>query len=141
MLVSTVAWFFCDVPPLPKNISPLDILKNDGSVISQAAMMEMAGIQYLALLIWHLVEGILLHVWGTTPGKALTTLPNLQIERLSEEHATVRIIDGGSPLEPGDLVRILPNHACVVSNLVDQAWLVGEDGVCALPIAARGKIA
>ena len=28
------------------------------------------------------------------------------------------------PLGPGDRVRVLPNHACVVSNLVDQAWLV-----------------
>jgi hypothetical protein len=29
----------------------------------------------------------------------------------------------------------------VVSNLVDQAWLVEGDEVSALPIAARGRIA
>lgn len=66
---------------------------------------------------------------------------DLVIERLSEEHATVRATNGETPLEPGDLVRILPNHACVVSNLVDQAWLVDGTDVSALPIAARGRIA
>jgi D-serine deaminase-like pyridoxal phosphate-dependent protein len=64
---------------------------------------------------------------------------NLTIERLSEEHATVKVT-GNTPLEPGDRVRIIPNHSCVVSNLVDQAWLVDGDAVEALPIAARGRI-
>ena len=37
---------------------------------------------------------------------------------------------GDSPrFEPGDLVRIVPNHSCVVSNLVDSAWLVDGDQV------------
>jgi D-serine deaminase-like pyridoxal phosphate-dependent protein len=65
---------------------------------------------------------------------------NLLIERLSEEHATVRVTDGSTPLEPGDRVRVVPNHSCVVSNLVDQAWLVDGEAVVPLPIAARGKI-
>jgi D-serine deaminase-like pyridoxal phosphate-dependent protein len=77
---------------------------------------------------------------GNGPGDPLTILPNLLIERLSEEHATVRVTDGATPLEPGDLVRILPNHSCVVSNLVDQAWLMDGGGVCALPIVARGRL-
>jgi D-serine deaminase-like pyridoxal phosphate-dependent protein len=65
----------------------------------------------------------------------------LTIERLSEEHATVRVT-GDSPLAPGDLVRVVPNHACVVSNLVDEAWIVsGEEVVDRLRIAARGRIA
>jgi D-serine deaminase-like pyridoxal phosphate-dependent protein len=66
--------------------------------------------------------------------------PNLLIERLSEEHATVKVVDGTTPLEPGDRVRIIPNHSCVVSNLVDQAWLVDGNDAEALPIAARGRI-
>jgi D-serine deaminase-like pyridoxal phosphate-dependent protein len=41
----------------------------------------------------------------------------------------------------GDLVRIVPNHSCVVSNLVDHVWLVdGEQVVERLPVAARGRI-
>ena len=65
---------------------------------------------------------------------------NLVIERLSEEHATVKALSRSTDLEPGDRVLIIPNHSCVVSNLVDQAWLVEGDVVKPLPIAARGKI-
>jgi D-serine deaminase-like pyridoxal phosphate-dependent protein len=64
----------------------------------------------------------------------------LTIERLSEEHATVRVA-GSTPLEPGDRVRVLPNHSCVVSNLMDAVRLVEGDRVIeTLPIAARGRI-
>lgn len=65
---------------------------------------------------------------------------NLLIERLSEEHATVKALNGSTSLEPGDRVRIVPNHSCVVSNLVDQAWLVDGDAIEPMPIAARGRI-
>jgi D-serine deaminase-like pyridoxal phosphate-dependent protein len=38
-------------------------------------------------------------------------------------------------------VRILPNHACVVSNLFDAVYLVsGEEVVDILPVAARGRV-
>ena len=64
----------------------------------------------------------------------------LTIERLSEEHATVRVA-GSTTLEPGDRVRVLPNHSCVVSNLVDAVRLVHDDRVIdTLPVAARGRI-
>jgi D-serine deaminase-like pyridoxal phosphate-dependent protein len=67
--------------------------------------------------------------------------PSLVMERLSEEHANVRVTNGSHALEPGDLVRIVPNHSCVVSNLVDAAWLV-EGSVVAerLEVSARGCI-
>ena len=67
---------------------------------------------------------------------------SLSIERLSEEHATVRVTNGSCSLVPGDLVRVLPNHSCVVSNLVDCVWLVsGTDVVDQLEVSARGRIA
>ena len=72
--------------------------------------------------------------WAREVDEALT------IERLSEEHATVRAA-GGTPLQPGDRVRVLPNHSCVVSNLVDVVRLVeGDEVVDTLPVAARGRI-
>jgi D-serine deaminase-like pyridoxal phosphate-dependent protein len=65
----------------------------------------------------------------------------LEIERLSEEHATVRVT-GGTRLEPGERVHVLPNHSCLVANMVDEVVLVeGERVVDKLPVAARGKIA
>jgi len=66
---------------------------------------------------------------------------SLVVERLSEEHATVRVLDGDSSLATGSLVRIVPNHSCTVSNLVDMIWLLdGERVVDRLPVAARGRI-
>ena len=85
--------------------------------------------------------------FDAVPGYGVVLMPGgraidgtLVIERLSEEHATVRA-NGGTPLEPGDRVRILPNHACVVVNMVDEVLLVeGDHMVDRLPVAARGKI-
>jgi D-serine deaminase-like pyridoxal phosphate-dependent protein len=65
----------------------------------------------------------------------------LTIERLSEEHATVKVL-GRTRLEPGDRVRVLPNHSCTVSNLADEIQLVDGDAVIeTLPVAARGRTA
>ncbi|MBF85311.1 MAG: hypothetical protein CL489_12710 [Acidobacteria bacterium] len=66
---------------------------------------------------------------------------SLLITRLSEEHGVVEVQRGGTTLEPGDRVRVLPNHSCVVSNMVDTVQLVdGSTIVETLPIEARGKI-
>jgi D-serine deaminase-like pyridoxal phosphate-dependent protein len=87
--------------------------------------------------------------FGETPGygvilrdlSAHEPEPSLLIERLSEEHATVRVIAGHTSLSIGTLVRVVPNHSCVVSNLVDAVWLVeGQRVVSQLPVAARGRI-
>ena len=65
---------------------------------------------------------------------------SLIVERLSEEHATVRTT-GRCQLRTGDLARVLPNHSCVVSNLVDYVQLVeGLDVLETLRVEARGKI-
>jgi D-serine deaminase-like pyridoxal phosphate-dependent protein len=65
---------------------------------------------------------------------------SIVIERLSEEHANARVTPD-CPLRVGDRVRILPNHSCVVTNLMDEIPLVeGTAIVDVLPIAARGKI-
>ncbi len=65
----------------------------------------------------------------------------LTMERLSEEHATVRAA-GPCALTPGDRVHVIPNHACLVANLVDEVLLTeGDTVVDRLPVAARGKIA
>jgi D-serine deaminase-like pyridoxal phosphate-dependent protein len=87
--------------------------------------------------------------FGPTPGYGVvlrdleSSEPDdtLLIERLSEEHATVRVLSGDCALEPGNLVRVLPNHSCVVSNLVDCVRMVdGLTVVDTLPVSARGKI-
>jgi len=80
--------------------------------------------------------------YGLVFDSVSATVPDasIVIERLSEEHATVRVQDSCT-LKPGDRVRILPNHSCVVTNLMDEVLLAEGDGVGGtLSIAARGRI-
>jgi len=59
---------------------------------------------------------------------------------LSEEHGVVEVARGES-FRIGDRVRILPNHACVVSNLHDRVLGVRGDRVeTELLVAARGQV-
>lgn len=64
---------------------------------------------------------------------------SILIERLSEEHATAKV-PAACPLRPGDRVKIIANHACVVTNLTDELLLIeGLAVVDRIPVAARGK--
>lgn len=69
----------------------------------------------------------------------LPACPEVLVSGLSEEHGILRS-DTGLP-EIGDRVRIVPNHACVVSNMFDTVYLVsGKRVLDALPVAARGRV-
>lgn len=75
-------------------------------------------------------------LYGTVKG-----YPNLEIWRLNEEHATVRIAGDGPLPEIGDKVEIIPNHACAVMNLHDSFIAVSNDEVIGeFAIQGRGKI-
>lgn len=64
----------------------------------------------------------------------------LSITRLSEEHATVTILDGGSLPAVGDKVEVIPNHACTTVNLYDRFFVVrGGQVLEEYRIEARGK--
>ena len=66
--------------------------------------------------------------------------PQLEIERLSEEHGILRADDNLS-IEIGDRLMIIPNHACTVTNLFDEAYVVKENRIHACwKIVARGKV-
>ncbi len=65
--------------------------------------------------------------------------PDIAIESLSEEHGTLRAEVIG--LRVGDRVRIVPNHACVVSNMLDRVELIrGDRHEATAPVAARGRV-
>jgi D-serine deaminase-like pyridoxal phosphate-dependent protein len=64
---------------------------------------------------------------------------DIRIDQLSEEHGRL-VSDGPIGLKVGDQVRIVPNHACVVTNMVDQVYFMTEGHVSgAAPVAARGR--
>lgn len=65
--------------------------------------------------------------------------PDIRIASLSEEHGVLHAEKIG--LTVGERVRIVPNHACVVSNMLDRVELVrGARHVGAAPVVARGKV-
>ncbi|AKR58421.1 alanine racemase [Devosia sp. H5989] len=67
--------------------------------------------------------------------------PDARIVGLSEEHGTIDL--SGSDKKPaiGERLRIIPNHACVVSNLFDNVTLISGDQVVeTVPVAARGRV-
>lgn len=67
--------------------------------------------------------------------------PDACIKALSEEHAHVDVSSCTRKPTVGEVVRIIPNHTCVVSNLFDE-MVFHRDGIvtCILPVAARGRI-
>jgi D-serine deaminase-like pyridoxal phosphate-dependent protein len=63
-----------------------------------------------------------------------------RLDKLSEEHGVIAV-EPGESFRVGERVRILPNHACVVTNLHDRLWGVRGDRVeDELPVAARGRV-
>jgi len=65
---------------------------------------------------------------------------DLVIDQLSEEHGRI-VSDGPIGLKVGDRLRIIPNHACVVANMLDHVELVqGESSAGSAKVAARGLV-
>jgi D-serine deaminase-like pyridoxal phosphate-dependent protein len=64
--------------------------------------------------------------------------PTWQLVKLTEEHAIVQVPENEN-ITIGERVRIIPNHVCVVTNLIDQfVTLRGDDVVGTLKVVARG---
>ena len=67
--------------------------------------------------------------------------PDAAIVSLSEEHGVVDLSNSKAKPEIGEMVRIIPNHVCPVSNLFDEVTFVrGDNVVETVPVAARGKV-
>ena len=63
-----------------------------------------------------------------------------RLSRLSEEHGVIDVAEGDA-VRVGQKVRVLPNHACVVSNLHDRVMAVrGDEVVEQWTVAARGRV-
>jgi D-serine deaminase-like pyridoxal phosphate-dependent protein len=67
--------------------------------------------------------------------------PEARIARFAEEHGFLDLSRSNTRPNVGDVVRIVPNHVCVVVNMMDEVVMVrGEEIVGTLPVAARGKL-
>ena len=67
--------------------------------------------------------------------------PEARIARFAEEHGFLDLTRSNTRPAVGDIVRIVPNHVCVVVNMVDEVVMVrGDEIIGTLPVAARGKL-
>lgn len=67
--------------------------------------------------------------------------PEARIARFAEEHGMLDLSRSNTRPNVGDVVRIVPNHVCVVVNMVDEVVMVrGDEILGTLPVAARGKL-
>ncbi len=67
--------------------------------------------------------------------------PQARIHKLAEEHGFLDLSACNERPEVGDIVRVVPNHVCVVCNMVDRYVAVrGEEIIGEIAVAARGRL-
>ncbi len=71
----------------------------------------------------------------------LLQYPEASVVNLSEEHGVVDLSACRARPAIGEVVEVVPNHCCVVSNMVDEVYGVRDGKVEAVwPVAARGEV-
>ena len=79
-------------------------------------------------------------LFGLTGHGHIIDHPELIISQLSEEHACI-VSDRPTGLSIGQKLRVIPNHACVVSNMVDEViFIEGQNVLKKQAVVARGKV-
>ncbi len=67
--------------------------------------------------------------------------PDAAVANLSEEHGIVDLSRSKAKPKVGEVVNVIPNHCCVVSNMVDEVYGLRDGAVEVVwPVAARGKV-
>jgi D-serine deaminase-like pyridoxal phosphate-dependent protein len=78
---------------------------------------------------------------GAAPGfGALLDRPDVVVSRMSEEHGIIDLTNTDWRPKVGDVVRVVPNHVCIVVHMNDLIYGV-RNGVVETrwPVAARGR--
>jgi D-serine deaminase-like pyridoxal phosphate-dependent protein len=67
--------------------------------------------------------------------------PGAVVGNVSEEHGMLNLSRSANKPKVGEVISIIPNHCCVVSNMVDEVHGVRDGNVAVTwPVAARGKV-
>ena len=70
----------------------------------------------------------------------IVNFPDLRIVQLTEEHGTI-VSDQNTNLKIGQKILIIPNHACVVTNMLDEVTVItAERNVGNMKVIGRGKV-
>lgn len=67
--------------------------------------------------------------------------PDAAVANVSEEHGMIDLSHSAAKPKVGEVISVVPNHCCVVSNMVDEVYGVRDGKVeMTWPVAARGKV-
>jgi D-serine deaminase-like pyridoxal phosphate-dependent protein len=67
--------------------------------------------------------------------------PQAKIAAFAEEHGFLDLSRSNARPKVGEIVRVVPNHVCVVVNMVDRMIAVRSDSIVdVLPVATRGRL-
>lgn len=67
--------------------------------------------------------------------------PDAVVANVSEEHGMIDLSRSATKPKVGEVISIIPNHCCVVSNMVDEVYGVRDGAVETVwPVAARGAV-
>jgi len=67
--------------------------------------------------------------------------PDAVVANVSEEHGMLDFSRSAAKPKVGEVVNVIPNHCCVVSNMVDEVHGIRDGKVeITWPVAARGKV-
>lgn len=127
------------------------IYMDRSQVVAGAATFEQCALTVLATVVSRPTEGRAIIDAGS---KTLTSdllgmeghgyvldFPDAKIVGLSEEHGTLDVSACATRPKIGDVIRIVPNHCCPVSNLFDTVTLVrGDEVLETVEVAARGRV-
>ncbi len=76
-------------------------------------------------------EGVWLCRWSSRGSRS---------KALSEEHGILQFDPTLKLFEIGQRIEVIPNHVCVVSNMLDQVHLVRDGDIETVEVAARGCV-
>jgi D-serine deaminase-like pyridoxal phosphate-dependent protein len=78
---------------------------------------------------------------GLTGHGLVVGMPGATVPRLDEEHGYIQFAAPNTELVVGSRLRVIPNHACVVSNLADRVVLCrGTEVLGFSNVDARGRV-
>ena len=78
---------------------------------------------------------------GLTGYGSILEYPNAIIDKLAEEHGFLNLINCAVQPEVGEIVRVIPNHVCVVVNMFNELVLVRDSKIIDVTkVDARGLL-
>ena len=79
-------------------------------------------------------------LFGLKDHGSVINFPELRVTQLTEEHGTI-VSKQNTNLKIGQKIQIMPNHACVVTNMLDEVNLIIEETkIKKVKVIARGKV-